>query len=134
MRVIHKEVYLDKINLHDRLEILEKGIPGSGGSIDIITKEYTDTQVGTRLSKNGDIMLGPLLLSNDPTQPTEATTKQYVDATVIAAASNRLSKLGDVMYGELVLAGDAVQDFSPVTKRQLDSSVANVVQTGLLDW
>jgi hypothetical protein len=119
MQVIRKEVFLEKLNLNDRLEVLEEGLTGApSGS----------------LPKSGGEMTGPLILHSDPTQPLEAATKQYVDTNITTVATNKISKFGDVMYGELVLAGDAVHDFNPVTKRQLETATENTVQTGLLDW
>ena len=48
----------------------------SGGGV---SKEYVDTQVGTRLPLNGGTMTGSLTLSGAPTGDLQAATKGYVD-------------------------------------------------------
>ena len=46
---------------------------------DGVSKEYVDTQVGTRLPLNGGTMTGLLTLSGAPTGDLQAATKGYVD-------------------------------------------------------
>lgn len=71
---------------------------------DAANKAYVDSSVanvgsGSYVSKAGDTMTGPLTLAGDPTSPTHATTRQYVDAGLAAKADRiagrvPLSQLG----------------------------------------
>jgi hypothetical protein len=75
-----------------------------------------DLNVGL-FNKNGDTMLGPLMLAGNPTQPLQATPKQYVDAGDALA----LKKAGDAMLGPLLLSGDPTQALHPTTKQYVDA-------------
>ncbi len=77
--------------------------PGTGGAAPLaskqyvddaiaVNKEYVDTAVanvgsGSYVSKNGDAMTGPLTLAADPSAPTQASTKRYVDTALLGKAS-----------------------------------------------
>jgi hypothetical protein len=59
---------------------------------DAANKEYVDGLVtnsgnGSYVSKSGDTMTGPLLLSGDPTSAGQAATRRYVDAGLSGKAS-----------------------------------------------
>jgi hypothetical protein len=59
---------------------------------DAANKAYVDGAVanvgsGSYVSKAGDAMTGPLLLSGDPTAPNHASTRHYVDAGLTAKAN-----------------------------------------------
>ena len=58
---------------------------------DAVNKEYVDTALstvgaGSYVSRTGDTMSGPLMLSGDPTAPNQASTRHYVDAGVASKA------------------------------------------------
>ncbi|KVL49954.1 shufflon system plasmid conjugative transfer pilus tip adhesin PilV [Burkholderia territorii] len=79
--------------------------------------------IGTRVSKSGDSMTGPLTLSGDPSQALHATPKRYVDAQAQAAttaANNRVLRSGDQMTGPLTLSGDPSQPYHAATKNYAD--------------
>ena len=66
-------------------------VPAPIGSGDAVNKAYVDAAVatvgsGSYVQKNGDTMTGPLTLSSDPTAPTHAATRRYVDSSVTAKA------------------------------------------------
>jgi len=53
-----------------------------------VNKEYVDTAVatvgaGSYVAKNGDVMSGPLTLPSDPSAPNQASTKHYVDTSLL---------------------------------------------------
>ncbi len=66
-------------------------VPTPAQSTDVANKAYVDAAVGTAgagsfVSKTGDSMTGPLMLSGDPTAPTHAADKHYVDAALTSKA------------------------------------------------
>lgn len=79
------------------------------------------------VSKSGDTMTGPLRLANDPQEPSEAATKQYVDNGINSSA---VLKTGSTMTGMLQLAGDPVLDYHAATKGYIDRSIAGIVDVG----
>src|SRR5215470_1065204 len=57
-----------------------------------VNKAYVDTAVanvgsGSYVSKNGDAMSGPLTLPSDPSAPSQAATKRYIDTALLAKAN-----------------------------------------------
>ena len=67
-------------------------VPLPSQASDVANKEYVDGLVmnsgnGSYVSKNGDTMTGPLLLSGDPTAAAQAATRRYVDAGLSERAS-----------------------------------------------
>ena len=63
--------------LHEEVPVVENQ--------QLATKKYIDD---TSLCKYGDTMLGKLLLKNNPIEPMQAATKEYVDKSAIEAANN----------------------------------------------
>ncbi len=60
-------------------------VPTPVSSTDAVNKAYVDTALstvgaGSYVSKSGDAMSGPLLLSGDPSSPNQASTRHYVDS------------------------------------------------------
>jgi hypothetical protein len=58
---------------------------------DAANKAYVDSAVtavgsGSYVSKTGDTMTGPLTLAGDPTAPSQAATRRYVDSTLSSKA------------------------------------------------
>lgn len=49
-------------------------------------------KIGTRVSKAGDTMTGPLVLADDPASDMQATTKRYVDDKVSGAGTGDMLK------------------------------------------
>lgn len=77
------------------------------------------------LSIYGGQLQGPLYLYRDPTYPTEASTKQYVDFAIsLQQVPTKVNRAGDNMAGFLTLYADPVQPMHAVTKNYVD------VQTG----
>jgi hypothetical protein len=72
------------------------------------------SQLSNFVLKTGDTMTGRLFLANDPFDPAEAATKQYVD-------QNALLKTGGKMTGYIELNGDPVQPLHPATKQYVDA-------------
>lgn len=66
-------------------------VPTPVSATDAVNKAYVDTMVGnvgagSYVSKAGDTMTGPLMLSGDPTAPNHASTRHYVDTGLAARA------------------------------------------------
>lgn len=78
------------------------------------------------LNLNGGTMLGPLILSGDPTDPLGAVTKQYVDNTIANQLTGYLPLTGGVMTGGLTLAGDPIQPLQAATKQYVDNHIGTV--------
>ena len=77
-------------------------VPTPVAASDAVNKAYVDTALsavgaGSYVSKSGDSMTGPLLLNADPTSPSQASTRRYVD--------NGMSSKADVVNG-VVPAGE----------------------------
>ncbi|HVO79965.1 MAG TPA: hypothetical protein VMT28_04505 [Terriglobales bacterium] len=67
-------------------------VPTPASATDAVNKAYVDTMVanvgaGSYVSKAGDTMTGPLMLSGDPTAPNHAATRHYVDTGLATKAS-----------------------------------------------
>jgi Chaperone of endosialidase len=78
------------------------------------------------LSIYGGTMLGPLYLFRDPTYPTEAATKQYVDwATATLHVDNKVNRAGDMMTGILTLYSDPVGPRDAATKQYVDAALGS---------
>ncbi len=101
------------------------------------------------VSKAGDNMTGPLVLSGPPVAPEQAATKSYVDSVVtspsqlastlsmyatmqyvIDALSLKLNKAGDTLGGPLFLNGIPTQPMQAAPKEYVDST-ANTLQIQL---
>jgi hypothetical protein len=66
-------------------------MPTPVAATDAVNKAYVDTALstvgaGSYVSKSGDTMSGPLLLSGDPTSPNQASTRHYVDSGMSSKA------------------------------------------------
>ncbi len=66
-------------------------VPTPVAPTDVVNKSYVDgvvtgTGSGSFVSKTGDTMTGPLTLPADPTAPSQAATKHYVDLGVASKA------------------------------------------------
>ena len=93
-------------------------VPAPLQPTDAANKAYVDVAVanvgsGSYVSKAGDAMTGPLMLSGDPTAPNHASNRHYVD-TSLAAKANLVagvvpaSQLGNgASDGTLCLKGDS---------------------------
>lgn len=94
----------------------------------------------TFVSKNGDTMLGKLVLFDDPSEDMDAVTKRYMlansmsqdeintilasyytSSTVDILLDNRVAKAGDTMTGFLTLNADPINDEHAATKRYIDT-------------
>ena len=83
-----------------------------------------------KVSLAGDTMLGPLVLSGDPTVELHAVTKQYADA----ASGDKVLKTGDVMTGNLTISKDAPRIFLNRTGPQPSSPSILGQVGGLARW
>lgn len=80
------------------------------------------------LSIYGGQMLGPLYLYRDPTYPTEASTKQYVDFAIsLMQVSTKVNRSGDNMGGFLGLYADPVQPLQAATKHYVDMQIGSTL-------
>lgn len=116
---------------------------GGGGAGGDVTKEYVDEQVSAlnttiagKVSKSGDTMTGPLVLSAAPTADMQAATKKYVDDAVAASEGgtpNALPLTGGTMTGNIVMSDGTyikintppVEDADAVSKGYLDQHIAD---------
>lgn len=95
---------LDTVDLSNRLS-------------NFYTNEVMDIKLDNKVDISGSAMTGPLVLSNDPTQDAQATTKRYVDnvktniETEIAGLQNSLGNLS----------------MDSVTKAYVDDRIAEVM-------
>jgi hypothetical protein len=80
-----------------------RATPGSGTATPPVSKQYVDNAIavnkayvdsavasvgtGSYVAKNGDAMSGPLTLAGDPSAPNHASTKHYVDTSLLAKAN-----------------------------------------------
>lgn len=89
------------------------------------------TELDSKVSRAGDFMTGPLLLSGDPTLPGHAVTRNYieqVEASLQAEINNRVLRTGDTMTGPLILPDDdPTNALEAVTKRYADSLSSGVI-------
>jgi hypothetical protein len=70
-------------------------VPLPQQATDVANKAYVDQSVsavgsGSFVAKTGDVMSGPLSLAGDPTAPSQAARKQYVD-TQLASKADKVS-------------------------------------------
>ncbi|WP_161557453.1 glycosyl hydrolase family 28-related protein [Acidisarcina polymorpha] len=91
-------------------------------AIQAVSKQYVDAAVsaitGSYLSATGGTMLGPLLLSSDPTSAQQAADKHYVDDSV----GSLLPLSGGSLTGPLTLAADPTGALQAATKEYVDTS------------
>lgn len=106
--------------------------------------EFNQGQSTAYVRKTGDTMTGPLVLPKDPTDPMEASTKQYVDDTTFnrsvmmqmleryatlavmqANLDTKLDLLGGIMQGPIRLPSDPVVPEDAVRKGYVDNLVNN---------
>jgi hypothetical protein len=80
-----------------------RATPGSGIAAPPVSRQYVDSGLaandayvdsavaavgaGAFVAKNGDAMSGPLTLPSDPSAPNQASTKHYVDTSLLAKAN-----------------------------------------------
>lgn len=105
----------------------ELGVQISGEPLQQVTVALpvTPTQGPYALALSGGTMTGPLYLYADPTYPTEAATKYYVDHVAGATGGPFLSLSGGIMTGTLMLAGDPVYPDDAATKSYVDNVVGS---------
>jgi hypothetical protein len=84
-----------------------------------VSKSYVDTAIATAVAghpldssnpyvlKSGDTMTGPLELAEDPTTPSEAVDKRYVDTTVAGIAGGLGQKISELPSGSQNVAQPA---------------------------
>ena len=102
------------------------------GTTGILIKD-SGKKISDQVSKAGDTMTGPLVLSADPSASLGAATKQYTDAKASAVdLSSRVSKAGDTMTGFLTMAADPVNVLGTSTKQYVDGKVGAVDLSALL--
>jgi len=86
-------------------------------------------QLDSKVSKAGDTMTGPLTLSGDPTQNLHAATKQYVDNSITAHASNldiHVTPEQNALLDALTVTATEINRLAGVTSNvqtQLDSKL-----------
>ena len=78
------------------------------------------TQILSKLDKAGGTMTGNLFLFSDPTLPTQAATKNYVDDRI----STRLDKAGGSMTGFILLHAEPTSGMHPATKTYVDNNLS----------
>lgn len=78
------------------------------------------TQILSKLDKTGGTMTGNLFLFSDPTLPTQAATKNYVDDRI----STRLDKAGGTMTGFILLHAEPTSGMHPATKTYVDNNLS----------
>ena len=71
-------------------------------------------KTGEYVKITGDIMTGPLILSEDPTQPLQAATMQYA-----------VARAGDTMTGPLYLSADPTVAMGAATKQYVDATLGS---------
>jgi len=103
--------------------LLTNGVPTlmvwDGTSWGIVNITYNDIRY---VFKSGDTMTGPLYLNADPTLPTQAATKNYVDSIVGGASYVHIA--GSTMTGPLYLNADPTLPTQASTKNYTDSKLA----------
>lgn len=89
-----------------------------------VSKSYVDTAIAAAIAgapvdsanpyvlKSGDSMKGALALVGDPTTPTQAATKNYVDVNVAAVTSGLSQKIATFPAGAQTIAQPAGTQFS----------------------
>ena len=77
-------------------------------------------QLDSKVDKSGSTMTGPLVLSADPGNALEATTKQYTDNQ----DALKVNKSGDTMTGFLVLSANPTSALHASPKQYVDSSIS----------
>ena len=100
------------------------------------SKQYVDSVAGASgaVLKTGDTMTGYLTLNADPLNPLHASTKQYVDTSILGVASDYVNVTGDTMTGTLTINGglagnfvgvEIVSDGGPVIDMKSTNNVLN---------
>lgn len=94
-------------------------------ALQAVNKAYVDQSIAevqqSLLSASGGNLSGPLYLNGDPTQPSQAADKHYVDTQVATA----LPLSGGSMTGPLTLSADPAQPMQAADKEYVDASAAN---------
>lgn len=107
---VSKEYWLVPATATASIASLRAQIAPSNVALQAVTKQYVDSAIaaiggtggsGAYIPTAGGSMTGPLLLSSDPTAPTQAATKHYAD--VLSASAVALA--GGSMTGALQLSG-----------------------------
>jgi hypothetical protein len=95
--------------------------------------QIVSTPLNNRLSLvGGPVLIDDLVLGQDPTSPTMAATKNYVDNTIAAITTNpatvagKVNRTGDTMTGPLILSGDPTSPLGAADARYVDNSAATV--------
>jgi len=87
---------------------------GTDSDDTVATKGYVDASGGGNyVDRGGDTMTGDLVLPQDPDQPLEAATKQYVDSAVVGG--NYVDESGDTMTGNLDMGGNGITNLGAPT-------------------
>lgn len=86
--------------------------PDPSSASAVATKNYVDVLFGgggggsgSFLATSGGTMTGTLFLAGDPTSPTQATTRHYVDIQTTTLTAGIASKLGRINDSPITLAG-----------------------------
>ena len=86
--------------------------PDPSSASAVATKNYVDALFAAEepaqahtLETSGGTMTGPLFLAADPTSPTQATTRHYVDIQTATLTGGIASKLGRINDSPITLAG-----------------------------
>ena len=98
-----------------------------------------DAPVGVYVSKAGDTMTGMLVLPADPALPTQAATKNYVDAGDAALATSittvrntYLPLAGGTLTGLLTLSANPTAALGAATKAYVDTGIAPLATTAFV--
>lgn len=94
------------------------------------------TLLNTKLNKDGDTMLGPLLLSRDPVEKLEAATKQYIDREInsigvkVTTNVNKLQKLEETVDGQKEALVSQKETIATITNKVtgVEESVKNITE------
>jgi hypothetical protein len=94
-------------------------------AVQAVSKSYVDSAIAAlaaeTLPLEGGTMTGPLILSEDPTEPLEAADKHYVDEEFADA----LPLTGGTMTGALILSGDPTQALQASDKKYVDAQTTS---------
>lgn len=94
-----------------KVSAIESTVLPTSVAMQTVSKSYVDTAIATAVAghpldgsnpyvlKGGDTMAGPLVLSGDPTTPTQAADKSYVDANVAGIAGGLGQKISQLPFG-----------------------------------
>lgn len=124
-------------NVHE-LTLFDLGINVSAETINNLLglNDNILTLLNTKLNKDGDTMLGPLLLSRDPVEKLEAATKQYIDRGInsigvkVTTNVTKLQKLEETVDGQKEALVSQKETIATITDKVtgVEESVKNVTE------